>query len=145
MRLWCAKVNDYSYFVDTMVERYVVLICNSHSVELSLNLPFMYAKWKAVVYWLYLVYFIFTPDTSTPRSTCSDGEVRLVGGTTEYEGRVEVCVSNTWGTVCAGRYYYYSYGWWWSRSQTTRYHWDIADGKVVCRQLGHQELGTVRL
>jgi len=55
----------------------------------------------------------------------------LVGGSTEYEGRVEICVSNTWGTVCARYSWYY------------RYHWDTADGKVVCRQLGHQELGKV--
>ena len=68
----------------------------------------------------------FTPDISTPQSNCSDGEVRLVGGLNEYEGRVEVCVSSTWGTVCSGNYY-----------------WDISDGKVVCRQLGHQQLGKV--
>ncbi len=36
---------------------------------------------------------------------CTDGEIRLVGGSTDREGRVEVCVGTSltvWRTVCIG-------------------------------------------
>ena len=66
---------------------------------------------------------------------CEDGDIRLVGGNTQYEGRVEVCINRVWGTVCSSRYYS---SWWWS----TYYYWGTPDSNVVCRQLGHMELGT---
>ena len=43
--------------------------------------------------------------------------VRLVGGSSEREGRIEVYFNNIWGTVCHDR-------------------WNARDAEVVCRQLG---------
>ena len=69
--------------------------------------------------------------TGITLSNCSDGDVRLVDGSVDYEGRVEVCINRAWGTVCSTTYRY-NYP-----------NWDLSDAKVICRQLGHQELGII--
>ena len=59
---------------------------------------------------------------------CTHGAVRLVNGGATNQGRVEVCVGQTWGTVCDYRFY-------------------NSDSKVVCRQLGYDvdQPGTCEL
>ena len=48
----------------------------------------------------------------------SDGDIRLVGGSSSSEGTVLVFHENKWGSICD-------------------YHWDIRDANVACRQLGY--------
>ena len=50
--------------------------------------------------------------------TCPSGAIRLIGGSTPTQGRVEVCLNSAWGTVCDDG-------------------WTDVDASVACRQLGY--------
>ena len=55
-------------------------------------------------------------DCVTSPAQCQDEDVRLAGS--DLAGRVEVCISQRWGSVCA-------------------YGWNNEDASVVCKQLGY--------
>ena len=46
------------------------------------------------------------------------GSVRLVGGSSDVEGRVEIHIAGQWGTICGQG-------------------WDLIDANVLCHQLGY--------
>ena len=37
---------------------------------------------------------------------CNDTDVQLVGGLDMYEGKIEICFNQTWGSVCRRSYSY---------------------------------------
>ena len=39
-------------------------------------------------------------------SECISGSVRLVGGSTPYEGLVEICIFQSWQPVCESSFFY---------------------------------------
>ena len=57
---------------------------------------------------------------------CYYGEIRLVGGESEREGRLEVCNNGRWGSVCGTQ-------------------WRDRHTAVVCRYLGFSDLPTGEL
>ena len=50
------------------------------------------------------------------------GELRLVGGSIDNVGRVEICIDETWSTICDNG-------------------WTLNDANVACGQLGYLNRG----
>ena len=50
--------------------------------------------------------------------TADVGDIRLVGGTLDHEGRVEIQYQNQWWAICDDA-------------------WDLQDANVICKQLGY--------
>ena len=61
-------------------------------------------------------------STCTAAESYQEGDVRLVDGPQDWEGRVEIHISGTWGTISDER-------------------WTVQDAVVICRQLGHSTSG----
>ncbi len=63
--------------------------------------------------------------TSLPfAAPCTDGQLRLVGGNVDNEGRIEICLDNKWGTICDD-------------------NWSTNDANVACGALGFASTGRL--
>ena len=57
-------------------------------------------------------------------TACADGDLRLSAGRNGTEGRLEICISGTWGTVCDDFF-------------------GNVDAQVACNQLGFNSTGEL--
>ena len=57
---------------------------------------------------------------------CTEGEARLVNGSSANKGRLEICNDQSWATVCSSSFGY-------------------QESRVVCGQLGYQRYGILML
>ena len=55
-------------------------------------------------------------------ATCIDGTIRLMEGESEFEGRLEVCINDRWGTVGSNG-------------------WTKIDEQVICNDFGYDLAG----
>ena len=70
---------------------------------------------------MHIIQFVVLTITLTV--PCNNGDVRVAGGDGISYGRVEVCISGVWGTVCSDAF------------------WDDTDADVVCKEQGFSEYG----
>jgi len=109
-----------------------VLVCVSSHVVVSVFICMRYMKCSITV-GMYRACLYCSAAVSTPNGNCSDGDLRLVGGSDNLQegtrdGRVELCINNAWGTVC-------------------RTAFGIPDAQVACYELGgfHREGKAINL
>lgn len=105
------------YYDDENADEYtfpVTLECTAQGKSLFFNFN-TFSLWSVSVFL----------NTIGPGS-CNYGDIKLTGGVTENEGRVELCNSRSlWGTVCNNQ-------------------WPEANSRVVCSSLGFSEQeGTI--
>ena len=58
-------------------------------------------------------------------ASCSDGDLRFVGGYSEFDGLLQVCFDQRWGTINGDG-------------------WSYSDNQVVCRQKGFESTGELQ-
>ena len=78
---------------------------------------------ESISYSHYSVAGVICQGNTTAGPECSDRKLRLVGGESENEGRVEICIDGFWGTVYDGT-------------------WDEQEAVASCRQAGLPTVGN---
>ena len=74
------------------------------------------------VMWFFLLHAVFaSANTSDEFTSCRSGAARLTGLGSSRVGRLEVCVNNTWGTVC----------------NSLETAWMMRNSAVACKMLGY--------
>jgi hypothetical protein len=114
--MWPALVLKLGLLIAVLMHLDLTTVSTLKMLECGAKQFVSYSDVSNMVIKLLLITIYFTA------TSCTNSEIRLVGGSSQLEGRVEVCVSGTWGTVCDDA-------------------WGTVDAQVVCRQLGFSVAG----
>ena len=102
------------------------------ALAVNYSIQCMYDLFKTKIYikslhsWLckkIIIILDYSFDLSAARYY-KDGDVRLIGGSYPWEGRVEIYLSRTWGTI-------------------TDSDWTSDDAQAVCHELGYFKPGII--
>ena len=63
---------------------------------------------------------MYTHTAENASQICTNGDIRLSQGSTDYQGNVQVCFNGNWGSVCHDG-------------------WDYRDAQTVCNILGYND------
>ena len=89
-----------------------------HYMYVQVNRTLFYFKFAVYCHLLVHAFWSRVVLLFSVPSSCTTGDVRLVDGGGEMEGRVEVCRGGVWGAVYD-------------------YRWNFNDAQITCRQLGY--------
>ena len=97
-----------------VVNKHCQLVVRMCTTAVALSLILAEQSVKVIFFSVNLIWLLVVP------SNCPSGAVRLVNGSSDSEGIVEVCYQGVW-TAVDGVY------------------WDYSDARVLCRQLGYHD------
>lgn len=110
----------FGNLIEVLQHKVNQIYCQSLCGEVELLTPNLCVH---VFFDVILLKINYTFNSTAPTLMCENGDIQLVGGEDNFQGRVELCLGGRWGTVC--------------RDDS----WGTEEARVVCSQLGMDSEG----